>query len=72
MTGQELEIVDDLAVAFNKFKNLERVHSWELQEFMHAIHACQVIVMARTEQRALNAEMAKEGLLITKFPTSLC
>lgn len=47
LTKQEQDVMDSLVKAWNGFVELPVLHPWHNQEFMHAIHECQMIVMAR-------------------------
>ncbi len=53
---KEMDILNLLAEAYTQFVALPKYHPWESQEFMTAIHAAQVIVMARPAQKAMNGE----------------
>ncbi len=54
MTKEELEIIEILGIAWNKFKAIEVVHQSDNDEFMRAIHAAQNIVLSRQAMRELN------------------
>lgn len=58
LTLDERALLSDIAVAWNRFLSLPRQHQDETDEFRHAIHALQVMVMARPVERALAAETA--------------
>lgn len=47
MTKEENEVVELLADAWNKFVDLPVLHKADREEFMHALHQAQNIVMAR-------------------------
>lgn len=51
MTKDEIEILDMLAVANNKFKELPQLHPSDIPEFVHAVHNAQNIVMSRAAHR---------------------
>jgi len=51
MNIEEENLLDMLTSIWNKFLELPELHSWEKQEFMHAIHSAQVIIMARPTMR---------------------
>jgi len=52
MTPAELEIIDLLAQAYNKFITLDATSPHDRHEFMTAIHVNQHIVMKRLAQRS--------------------
>jgi hypothetical protein len=47
LNKDETAVIQVLVGAWNKFLLLPELHPWDRQEFMHAIHAAQLIVMAR-------------------------
>jgi hypothetical protein len=47
LLSPETVCLNTLADAWNQFLVLDELHEWDRTEFMHAIHACQHIVMAR-------------------------
>jgi hypothetical protein len=47
LTTDEKVVIQTLGDAFNEFQQLPEVHPWDSEEFMHAIHAAQSIVLAR-------------------------
>lgn len=51
VTDEERAVLDTLAAAWNKFLLLPKLHQWEQQEFMHAIHQAQNIVLSRPAMR---------------------
>ena len=52
LTVDEQIVLQTLADAWNGFLELpEELHVWERQEFMHAIHSAQRIVMSRPVMR---------------------
>jgi len=55
LTTEEEAVIDRLVEAWNGFCALDSLHPDELAEFRQAIHAVQVIVMARPVQRQFNA-----------------
>lgn len=61
MNEKERAVVEKLAEAWNLFVALPSLHQWEKQEFMHAIHSAQTMVMARPEQALINKENAFLG-----------
>lgn len=50
----EREVIDHLVHAWNAFTKLDKLHSDEQDEFRHAIHSAQRLIMARPVQRDLN------------------
>lgn len=48
---QEQEIIDLLALAWNKFLHLEEQHPCDREEFMRAIHQAQHLIMIRETRR---------------------
>jgi hypothetical protein len=52
----EDSVVSRLADAWNEFVRLDSVHPDESTEFRRAIHAAQLIIMARPVQRQFNAD----------------
>lgn len=58
LTDEERTVIDLLAVAYNGFVGLEVLHDWHQQEFMHAIHAAQHLVLARPGLRELSRQEA--------------
>lgn len=59
ITPEERNVIDKLAEAFNAFVKLPILHPMEREEFCHAIHAAQTIVMARPVQQSFNEEPLK-------------
>lgn len=51
LTEQEKSVIDSLVEAWNRFSELPVLHEWDAREFMHGIHQCQKIVMARPVQK---------------------
>jgi hypothetical protein len=51
ITEDEKDVVDLLAMAWNKFTALPEQHPCDRPEFMQAVHAAQCIIMARPTQR---------------------
>lgn len=51
LTKEELEVLDHLGEAFNRFQALPTIHPRDLPEFVLAIHAAQNIVLARPALR---------------------
>jgi hypothetical protein len=51
LTSNEQRVIDLLATAYDRFKELSPVHSDELAEFRAAIHTAQTIVQARPVMR---------------------
>lgn len=47
LTDQEMAVIEHLAAAFNLFIRLPVKHPQHAEEFSHAIHEAQHIVMAR-------------------------
>jgi hypothetical protein len=47
LTKEESAVLDALATAYNRFVSLETLHGWHQEEFMHAIHRAQHLVLAR-------------------------
>ncbi len=71
MTRREVKVVDRLGDAFNEFCKLKAVHPTEREEFCHAIHAAQTIVMARGAQRFLNRRNKKVRASQQQRPTEV-
>lgn len=51
LTAEEMAVLDKLAEAWNLFVDLPFQHPAHNQEFMHAIHAAQHLVMSRPVSR---------------------
>lgn len=51
LTAEEKAVLDILADAWNKFFYLPELHPTDKHEFMHGIHACQNIILARPAER---------------------
>jgi hypothetical protein len=54
LTDAERQVVEALGRAFNLFVQLPVVHNDDVDEFRHAIHLCQNIVLARPAVEKLN------------------
>jgi hypothetical protein len=54
LTADEAGVVALLAQAWNSYLELPVEHQAEAAEFCRAIHACQDMVLARCDRRALN------------------
>jgi hypothetical protein len=61
LSSDEREVLDHLAVAWNKFLTLETVHDDCTPDFRQAIHQAQRIVMSRPLLRAFAEEQADHG-----------
>lgn len=53
LSKEEQDVMDSLVKAWNDFLELPVYHQWDQQEFMHGIHQCQKIIMARPSQREM-------------------
>ncbi len=53
MPKDEKVVLEALAEAWNNFLKLPSQHPWDQQEFMHAIHQAQNIVLSRAGMREL-------------------
>ena len=56
MTKDEARLVKKLGFIWDEYLKLPEQDKTENHEFMHAIHRCQTIILARTGQRQLNSE----------------
>lgn len=61
MTTDEIEIVDLLGEAWNKFIALPKQHEDDNREFCDAIHRAQYLVMKRTAVRLLRQPAIETG-----------
>jgi hypothetical protein len=61
LTKAEREVLEHLADAWNAYLGLEEQHPSDAHEFLTAIHAAQVQVMARPTQRVLHDERLHSG-----------
>ena len=59
---QEQKVLDTLATGWSQFLDLPEMHPQDKIEFMHAIHVCQNIVLAREAQRRRAKECAEAKL----------
>jgi hypothetical protein len=54
LSTREMLVIECLAEAWNAFVCLPQVHSDDVDEFRHAIHLCQRLVMSRPVQNEFN------------------
>ena len=57
LTKKEKKVIDYLVLAWSNFLRLETLHPDEQEEFRHAIHQVQSLIMCRPVQREFNAEI---------------
>lgn len=71
MTPEELEVIDLLGQAFNKFVELPILHFMDQREFCTAIHAAQNIVLSRAGLRDTGiVRMEPDNRIIDKSMSS--
>lgn len=64
LTEEELEVLNHLSEAWNKFIKLPKQHPQQFTEFNAAIHSCQYLVMIRPTVRAEGWMKGDDGHVI--------